>query len=85
MTSEHKKKGKTMATLLSVSLALLIGLMMTRVLKPFKLPAVTAYLISGILIGPYFLGRLGIPGLGFATMEEVEHLGLLADVAGRRA
>ena len=81
MTSEHKKKGKTMATLLSVSLALLIGLMMTRVLKPFKLPAVTAYLVSGILIGPYFLGRLGIPGLGFATMEEVEHLGLLADVA----
>ncbi|MBQ3104087.1 MAG: cation:proton antiporter [Oscillospiraceae bacterium] len=70
-----------MATILSVSLALIIGLLMTRVLKPLKLPAVTAYLISGILIGPYFLGRLGVPGLGFATAEEVEHLGLIADVA----
>ncbi len=70
-----------MATILSVSFALIIGLLMTRVLKPLKLPAVTAYLISGILIGPYFLGRLGISGLGFTTLEEVETLKLIADVA----
>ena len=70
-----------MSTLLSVSIALLFGLLMTRAFKPLKLPSVTAYLIAGVLIGPYCLGRLGIDGLGFGTMEAVEHLGLVADVA----
>ena len=58
-----------MSTLLSISVALLAGLMMTRVLKPLKLPDVTAYLIAGVLVGPYFLGALGVEGLGFTTME----------------
>ncbi len=70
-----------MSTLLSVSIALLGGLLMTRVFKPLKLPSVTAYLIAGVLIGPYCLGQLGVGGLGFDTMEAVEHLGLVADVA----
>lgn len=70
-----------MSTLLSVSIALLVGLLMTRVFKPLKLPAVTAYLIAGVLIGPYFIGRLGIDGLGFDTSEAVGKLGLIADVA----
>lgn len=67
-----------MGTLLSVSVALLAGLLMTRVFKPFKLPSVTAYLIAGILIGPYCLGRLG---LGFDSHNAVEALGLIAEVA----
>ena len=70
-----------MSTLLSVSIALLGGLLMTRVFKPLKLPSVTAYLIAGVLIGPYCLGQLGVGGLGFESMEAVEHLGLIADVA----
>ena len=70
-----------MSTLLSVSIALLVGLLMTRVFKPLKLPSVTAYLIAGLLIGPYFLGRLGVGGLGFDSMESVEHLRVIADVA----
>ncbi len=70
-----------MTTLLSLSIALLAGLMMTRVVKPLKLPAVTAYLIAGVLVGPYFLGRLGIPGIGFISYENVEELGLISDVA----
>ena len=70
-----------MSTLLSVSIALLVGLLMTRVFKPFKLPAVTAYLIAGVLIGPYFMGRIGIEGLGFDSAEAVGKLGLIADVA----
>ena len=70
-----------MNTLLSVSVALLAGLLMTRLFKPFKLPDVTAYLIAGVLIGPYCVGALGIDGLGFASMEAVEALGLVADVA----
>lgn len=69
------------STLLSVSVALLGGLLMTRVFKPFKLPSVTAYLIAGVLIGPYCIGRLGISGLGFNTMDAVEALSLVSEVA----
>ncbi|MBO5747356.1 MAG: cation:proton antiporter [Clostridia bacterium] len=67
--------------LLSVSIALLAGLLMTRAFKPLKLPSVTAYLIAGVLIGPYCLGALGINGLGFPTHESVSALSVVAEVA----
>ena len=70
-----------MSTLLSVSIALLAGLLMTRAFKPFKLPSVTAYLIAGVLIGPYCLGALGIEGLGFSSSEAVSALSLISEVA----
>ena len=70
-----------MNALLSVSIALLAGLLMTRLFKPFKLPAVTAYLIAGVLIGPYCMGALGIEGLGFNSMERVEALSIISQVA----
>ena len=70
-----------MSTLLSVSIALLGGLLMTRVFKPLKLPSVTAYLIAGVLIGPYCMGKLGVHGLGFDSHEAVEALKLISDVA----
>ena len=75
------KKSVLMSTLLSVSIALLAGLLMTRVFKKMKLPAVTAYLIAGVLVGPYCLGALGIHGLGFDSMHAVESLGIVSDVA----
>ncbi len=70
-----------MSTLLSVSIALLAGLLMTRAFKPFKLPSVTAYLIAGVLIGPYCIGRLGIDGLGFNTADAVSKMALISEVA----
>lgn len=70
-----------MVILLSVAIAVILGLMMTRVIKPLGLPAVTAYLVCGVLIGPYCLGQLGFDGLGFTTMEAVEDLKLLSEVA----
>ncbi len=70
-----------MNILLSVSIALLAGLLMTRAFKPLKLPSVTAYLIAGVLIGPYCLGRLGVSGLGLTSMHAVESLGLVSKVA----
>lgn len=70
-----------MNTLLSVSIALLAGLLMTRLFKPFKLPAVTAYLIAGVLIGPYCIGALGIDGLGFNSMDQVSSLSLVSQIA----
>ena len=70
-----------MNILLSVSIALLGGLLMTRAFKPLKLPSVTAYLIAGVLIGPYCLGALGISGLGFTSHDAVEGLALISEVA----
>lgn len=70
-----------MSTLLSASIALLAGLLMTRAFKPLKLPSVTAYLIAGVLIGPYCIGRLGIEGLGFNTMDAASKLSLISEVA----
>lgn len=70
-----------MITLLSISVALLSGLIMTRFFKKLKLPSVTAYLIAGVLIGPYCLGRLGLSGVGFTTSESVINLSLISEVA----
>ncbi len=70
-----------MSILLSVSIALLAGLLMTRAFKPLRLPSVTAYLIAGVLIGPYCMGALGIDGLGFNSHEAVNTLKLVSEVA----
>ena len=70
-----------MEILLSASLAMVAGLFMSRVVKPLKVPAVTGYLIAGVLMGPYCLGRLGVPGLGFTSMEAVHGFSVVADAA----
>ncbi len=70
-----------MQSLLSISIALLVGLMLSRVAKLFKLPAVTAYLVAGILVGPYFLGNLNLKGFGFVDMADVESYSIICDVA----
>lgn len=70
-----------MEILISLSVVLLSGLILSRAAKLVKLPAVTAYLVAGIFIGPYLLGRLGIDGLGFTSMEKVESYSLLCDIA----
>ena len=83
-----------MDILLCLSIALLAGLMLSRVAKIFNLPAVTAYLVAGILVGPYLLGQLstllGIDGLGFTseklatggfTSKYLHSFSILSDVA----
>lgn len=70
-----------MTVLINLSVALLAGLMLSRLAKKVALPAVTAYLVAGILIGPYLLGRLGIQGVGFTSMDNIKAYSLLSDVA----
>ena len=70
-----------MEILLSLSVAIFGGLMLSRLVKFFQLPAVTAYLVTGVLIGPWCLGALGVKGLGFTSSEEIESLSLISDVA----
>ena len=67
--------------LICLASALIGGLMMSRLTKLLNLPAVTAYLVAGLLLGPFALGRMNIPGLGFQTMEQVELMGIVTQTA----
>lgn len=67
--------------LILLSVAVTGGLMLSRLTKLINLPAVTAYLIAGLLLGPFCLGALGIPGVGFQSLEQVEGLGILTQTA----
>ena len=69
--------------LLSLAIAMAAGLMMTRLFKVLHLnfPDVTAFLIAGLLVGPYCLGRIGVSGLGFTSFEDVKKVELISTVA----
>ena len=67
--------------LICLAVALIGGLLLSRLTKLFNLPAVTAYLVAGLLIGPYVLGALQIPGLGFNSMHQVEGMSILTQTA----
>lgn len=56
--------------IISVAFMLLFGFAMTRITKLLKLPNVTAYILAGILIGPYCLGLVPqriIDGMDFLS------------------
>ena len=67
--------------LICLAAALIGGLMLSRLTKKMGLPAVTAYLVAGLLLGPFVLGGLGVPGLGFNSLEQVEHLNVVTQTA----
>ncbi len=69
----------TTSVLLTLSIALLAGLLLSRGAKALGLPAVTAYLIAGVIIGPYLLGRIGI-GFNF-TDNSPQMYKILSDLA----
>ncbi|MCI8438904.1 MAG: cation:proton antiporter [Oscillospiraceae bacterium] len=70
-----------MEILIELSVCLVGGLLMSRVAKKLNLPAVTAYLVAGLLLGPYCIGMLDLPGVGFGTPEQVAALDLFSQVA----
>lgn len=70
----------TSVILLSISIALLSGLLLSRLAKKINLPAVTAYLVAGILIGPFVLGALNVPGIGISH-EQLAGFSIISDVA----
>ena len=67
--------------LICLAAALVGGLMLSRITKLLHLPAVTAYLVAGLLLGPFCLGAFGVPGLGFNTLEQVEGLNIITQTA----
>lgn len=69
-----------MEILLSLAIALFTGLMLSRLAKLVQLPAVTAYLVAGILVGPFCLARLGVAGVGFST-SSLDSFKIISEVA----
>lgn len=69
--------------LICMSLSLIAGLLASRAAKAVRLPAVTSYLVAGLLLGPFFLGRLGLSGwgFGFGSLAQVESYGIITQVA----
>ena len=61
------------ATILSMSIMLLAGFLVTRITKKLHLPNVTAYIVAGILIGPFCLNLI--------PSRFVEATGFLPDIA----
>ncbi len=74
----------TIQILLSIAVCMFAGLMMTRVLKRLKLPDVTSYLIAGVLVGTYCIGRFVIGGFSFGFNDGVAPVGsftIISDIA----
>lgn len=67
--------------LICLAVAVIGGLLLSRLAKKLHLPAVTAYLVAGLLLGPFCLGALNIPGLGFNSLAQVEGLGIITQTA----
>lgn len=67
--------------LISLAVALVGGLMLSRLTKLFHLPAVTAYLVAGLILGPFCLGALGIKGFGFQSLAQMEGLSIVTQTA----
>ena len=67
-----------MSILLSISIGMIAALMLSRLAKKVQLPAVTAYLVAGILVGPFCLGLIGVEGLGFINEESIKRLSIIS-------
>ncbi len=69
------------AILICLAVTMIGGLLMSRLAKKLNLPAVTAYLAAGLLLGPFCIGALNLPGLGFQSLEQVEGFSIISQVA----
>lgn len=67
--------------LISLAIAMIGGLLMSRITKLINLPAVTAYLVAGLILGPFCLGALGVKGIGFGSFEDIEGFKIITQVA----
>nr|MBQ8245138.1 cation:proton antiporter [Oscillospiraceae bacterium] len=67
--------------LICLAVALIGALMLSRLTKLLNLPAVTAYLVAGLLLGPFCMGAWKIPGLGFNSLQQVEGMRVITQTA----
>lgn len=69
------------SSLICLAVAVIGGLLLSRLTKLIRLPAVTAYLVAGLILGPFCLGALGIKGVGFQSLGQLEEMGILTQTA----
>ena len=81
LSRKERIRKKIMEFLITLAVAMIGGLLMSRVAKKLSLPAVTAYLVAGLILGPFCIGHLGIMGLGFPSLEAVEAYSLITQAA----
>ena len=67
--------------LVCLAVSMIGGLMLSRLTKKIHLPAVTAYLVAGLLLGPFCIGLLKIPGLGYNSAQQVEGMRIVTQTA----
>ena len=67
--------------LICLAAALVCGLMMSRLTKLLHLPAVTAYLVAGLILGPFCIGAFNVPGMGFNSLAQVEGFSIVTQTA----
>ena len=68
------QSGQTAGVIISVALMLFLGFAMTRITKALRLPDVTAYILTGIFIGPYCLNL--IPASVIGGMDFISDIAL---------
>ena len=67
--------------LISLSLSLILGLLLSRIAKKIGLPAVTAYIIAGVILGPFVLGKMNFGGIGYHDSNYIENFAILSKTA----
>ena len=67
--------------LIGLAVAMVGGLMLSRLTRLIHLPAVTAYLVAGLLLGPFCVGALQVQGLGFNSLAQVETFKIVSQTA----
>jgi Kef-type K+ transport system membrane component KefB len=70
-------------TLLSLGIALTVGLAGAYLLNKFRLPSVTAYIVFGIILGPYLLNLISADMLHTSTLIANIALSLIAFSLGQ--
>lgn len=69
----YSQFGEVPAVLIGIAIMLFVGFLVTRITKLLKLPNVTAYILAGVLLGPWCLGAL--------SPSVVSHMSFLTDFA----
>lgn len=67
--------------LISLACSLFGGLLMSRPAKKIGFPAVTGYLLAGLILGPFCVGSLGVHGLGYFSLENVKSYNIISQFA----
>lgn len=70
---ETMENNSVAAIIISISIMLFLGFALTRITKKLRLPNVTAYILTGILIGPFVLDLI--------PQQVSEGMDFLSDIA----